>query len=193
MSFQFKNTEAYLTNYVKRLIEVTKRDIDKPRNRIYKKKQGGTRMINAPLNATGSLKNSLILKKKMKSLFNERGFRTTQSFRIVGNSYGEILDEGADGSKVKATTAGIENWINSKPVNLTYIKDKTKVAQLIKEKLDREGIKGIGFLQQIVDEQFSKVFGIENSLMKDVDLNLEDILITLGYNKKGEIFTSPIK
>ena len=60
MSFKFKNTEAYLTNYVKRLIEVTKKDIDKPRNRIYKKKQGGTRMINAPLNATGSLKNSFI-------------------------------------------------------------------------------------------------------------------------------------
>lgn len=186
MSLKFKNTEAFLINYVRRMIQLTKQEIDKPRSRVYKNKKTGTRLIKSPLNASGSLKNSLRLDKKFKNIVSEKGFKATQSYRILGNSYGEILDEGAIGSKVKATISGLENWIQNKPVKLTGIKNKTKVATLIKEKIDRDGIKGIGFLQELVNQQFNNVLGIESELVKDIDLNLEDILITLGWDKKGQ-------
>jgi hypothetical protein len=116
----------------------------------------------------------------------QQGLRATQSFRIVGNSYGEILDEGATPEKAKATVQGLEKWITKKPVTLQKIKNKTKVAEYMKRKIDRYGIQGTGFLQKVVDKQFNNVMGVLPSLVKDIELNLEDIFIALGWDKKGE-------
>ena len=192
MSLKFKNTEAYLTNYTKKLIVLTRQEILNPQKRTYRSKLFGNRTINAPINSSGDLRNSLRLKKKLKNIVSEKGFRATQSFRIVGNSYGEILDEGATPEKAKATVAGLERWIVNKPVKLEKIKDATKVAEYMKRKIDRYGIQGTGFLQKVVDKQFDSIMGILPSLTKDIEFNLEDILITLGYNKKGETFTRKI-
>lgn len=186
MSFKFKNTEAYLTNYTKRLIVLTRQEILKPQQRTYTSQLYGNRTINAPINATGSLRNSLRFEKKMKNIVNEKGFKATQSYRIVGNSYGEILDEGATPQKANATVDKIERWISNKPVTLDKIKNKTKVAGLIKRKIDRYGIQGTGFLQKLVDKQFNTVLGVLPSLVKDIEINLEDIFVTLGWDKQGQ-------
>jgi len=186
MSFRFKNTEAYLTNYTKKLIVLTRQEILSPQKRTYRSKLFGNRTINAPINSSGNLRNSLRLKKKLKNIVGGSGFKSSQSFRIVGNSYGEILDEGAGPDKAKATVAGLEKWISTKPITLQKIKNKTKVAEYMKRKIDRYGIQGTGFLQKVVDKQFDSVMGILPSLTKDIELNLEDILITLGYSKKGK-------
>ena len=193
MSLKFKNTEAYLNNYTKKLIVLTRQEILNPQKRTYRSKLFGNRTINAPINSSGNLKNSLRLKKKLKNIVGDSGFKVSQSFRIVGNSYGEILDEGAGPDKAKATVSGLEKWISTKPVKLEKIKNKTKVAEYMKRKIDRYGIQGTGFLQKVVDKQFDSVMGILPSLTKDIELNLEDILITLGYNKKGkDTFTRKI-
>jgi hypothetical protein len=189
MNFKLKNTEAYLTNYVKKLIVLTRQEIKKPRTRTYESKLFGKRNITKPINSSGDLLNSLRLIKKLKNVVNERGFRATQSYRVVGNSYGEILDEGADGNKVKATKQGIENWIDKKPVTLEKVKNKSLAATLIKRKLDRYGIKGTGFLQHLVDKQFDSVVGVAPSVIKDISLNLDEILVMLGWDKSGETFT----
>lgn len=186
MSFRFRNTEAYLTNYTKRLIVLTRQEILKPQQRTYTSQLYGNRTINAPINSTGSLRNSLRFEKKMKNIVNEKGFKATQSYRIVGNSYGEILDEGATPQKANATVDKIERWISNKPVTLDKIKNKTKVAGLIKRKIDRYGIQGTGFLQKLVDKQFNTVLGVLPSLVKDIELNLEDMFETLGWDKKGQ-------
>ena len=186
MSFKFKNTEAYLTNYTKRLIVLTRQEILKPQQRTYTSQLYGNRTINAPINSTGSLRNSLRFEKKMKNIVNEKGFKATQSYRIVGNSYGEILDEGATPQKANATVDKIERWISNKPVTLDKIKNKTKVAGLIKRKIDRYGIQGTGFLQKLVDKQFNTVLGVLPSLVKDIEINLEDIFVTLGWDKQGQ-------
>ena len=186
MSFKFRNTEAYLTNYTKRLIVLTRQEILKPQQRTYTSQLYGNRTINAPINSTGNLRNSLRFEKKMKDIVNEKGFKATQSYRIVGNSYGEILDEGATPEKANATVDKIERWISKKPVTLDKIKNKTKVAGLIKRKIDRYGIQGTGFLQKLVDKQFNTVLGVLPSLVKDIELNLEDMFVALGWDKKGQ-------
>ena len=186
MSFKFRNTEAYLTNYTKRLIVLTRQEILKPQQRTYTSQLYGNRTINAPINSTGNLRNSLRFDKKMKDIVNEKGFKATQSYRIIGNSYGEILDEGATSQKANATVDKIERWISNKPVTLDKIKNKTKVAGLIKRKIDRYGIQGTGFLQRLVDKQFNTVLGVLPSLIKDIELNLEDMFVALGWDKKGQ-------
>jgi len=186
MSFKFKNTEAYLTNYTKKLIVLTRQEILNPQQRTYTSELYGSRTINSPINSTGSLRNSLRLKKKTGNIVSEKGFKATQSFRIIGNAYGEIIDEGGSPKKTKPTIDGIEKWIERKPVTLDRIKNKTKVAGLIKRKIDRYGIQGTGFLQKIVDKQFNSVLGVLPSLVKDIEINLEDIFVTLGWDKQGQ-------
>ena len=186
MSLKLRNTEVYLTNYTKKLLVLTRKEILNPQKRTYRSKLFGNRTINAPINSSGSLRDSLRLNKKLKNIISEKGFKATQSFRITGNSYGEILDEGATAEKAKATIAGLEKWIATKPVKLEKLKDKTKVAEYIKRKIDRYGIQGTGFLQKVVDKQFNNVLGVLPSLVKDIELNLEDIFVTLGWDKQGQ-------
>jgi hypothetical protein len=186
MSFKFKNTEAYLSNYTKKLIVLARQEMLNPQERKYRSKLFGNRTINSPLNSSGSLRNSLRFKKIIKNTVNEKGFSATQSFRVMGNAYGEILDEGATGNKVNVSESALEKWITTKPVTLEKIKDKTKAAQYMKRKIDRYGIQGTGFLQKIVDKQFNTVLGVIPSLVKDIELNLEDMFVALGWNKQGQ-------
>ena len=192
MSLKLRNTEAFLTNYVKKLIVLTRQEILKPQTRTYRSKLFGNRTINSPLDSSGDLRNSLRLVKKLKNVVNETGFAATQSYRIVGNAYGEILDEGAGPDKAKATVEGLEKWITSKPVTLEKIKNKTKVAEYMKRKIDRYGIQGTGFLRKLLDKESDKVLGIIPSITKDISLNLDDILVMLGWDKSGETFTRKI-
>tara|TARA_R100001460_G_scaffold41322_1_gene76881 strand:- start:291 stop:872 length:582 start_codon:yes stop_codon:yes gene_type:complete len=186
MSFRFKNTEVYLSNYTKKMIVLARQEMLNPQKRTYRSKLFGNRTINSPLNSSGSLRNSLRLNKVIKNTVNEKGFKATQSFRVMGNAYGEILDEGGDPSKVNVSEQALENWITTKPVTLEKIKDKTKAAQYMKRKIDRYGIQGTGFLQKIVDKQFNSVLGVIPSLVKDIELNLEDMFVALGWDKQGQ-------
>jgi hypothetical protein len=186
MSFRFKNTEAYLTNYTKKLVVLTRQEILKPQERTYRSKMFGNRTINSPLNSSGSLRNSLRFRKVIKNTVNEKGFKATQSFRVVGNAYGEMLDEGATGAKVNVSESALENWITNKPITLQKVKDKTKAAQYMKRKIDKYGIQGTGFLQKIVDKQFNTVLGVIPSLIKDIEFNLEDMFVALGWDKQGQ-------
>ena len=68
MSFKFKNTESYLSNYTKKLIVLARQEILAPQKRTYRSKLFGNRTINSPINSTGSLRNSLRLKKKIQTV-----------------------------------------------------------------------------------------------------------------------------
>ena len=92
MSFKLKNTEDFLTNYSKRLITLIQKQIDTPITRSY----NSGRVINSELNASGRLKQSLSLEKKI-----IRG-GDFFSFAIKGNDYAERIDEGTKaGTNVK--------------------------------------------------------------------------------------------
>ena len=98
------------------------------------------------------------------------------------------MDKGVSPLKAKVNFSDIRRWIDQKPVKLIDIKDKNKVANLIVQRIQREGIKGTGFLQEVIDKQFRNVLGITPDLIKDVSANLDDILVTLGWDKQGDTF-----
>jgi len=56
----------------------------------------------------------------------------------------------------------------------------------MKRKIDKYGIQGTGFLQKIVDKQFNTVLGVIPSLIKDIEFNLEDMFVALGWDKQGQ-------
>lgn len=192
MSFRFRNTEIFLTRFTQNLLKLTKKEIESPRKRVYKNKDGN-RVINEPIDSSGKLKSSLTFRKKIKNVVSEKGFIATQSYSILGNSYGEIIDEGASGDKINATVSGIEKWIEDKPVRLDDINNKTKIARLIKNKINREGIKPTNFLVDVINKEFKNIFGIQPNIVEDVSINLDDIFVSLGWEKKGNTFIRKVE
>tara|TARA_R100000654_G_scaffold70079_1_gene100088 strand:- start:30 stop:578 length:549 start_codon:yes stop_codon:yes gene_type:complete len=177
MSFKLKNTEDFLNNYSKKLIKLAKEEINKPQARSYK----SGRSVNSPLKSSGNLENSIQLNKKI-----IRGGDFFQ-FNITGNAYGEKIDEGTKaGTSVKVND--IVSWINRKPVTLDTIKDKNKVANLISQKINREGIKPVPFLTNLINEQIDSVLGVTPNILTDISENLDEFMQMLGYRKTGQTF-----
>lgn len=186
MSFKLKNTEAFLTNYSNRLIALTKKDIDEPRQRTY----SSGRTINKPINSSGKLKSSLVLNKK--TLKDGDFFQ----FNIDGNSYGEKVDEGTPaGTSVNIND--LVSWINTKPVTLETLKGKSlkstaetknRIANQIAQKINREGIKPTNFLTDLVNSELNKVLGVSSEIIKDINLDVDGFMQMLGYTKNGNTF-----
>lgn len=182
MSFKLKNTEIFLTNYSQKLIRLAQARINKPFNRTYK----SGRTITAPLNSSGNLRESIKLNKKV-----VRGGDFFQ-FNITGNSYGEKIDEGTKaGTNVKVND--IVSWINRKPVTLDSIKNKNRVANLIAQKINREGIKPVPFLTELVNKQIDDIIEISPNILQDLNENLDEFMQMLGYNKSGQTFEKIVK
>jgi len=177
MSFKLKNTEDFLTNYSKKLIRLAKEEINKPITRSYK----SGRSVNSPLKSSGNLQNSIRLNKKI-----IRGGDFFQ-FNITGNEYGEKIDEGTKaGTNVRVND--IVSWINRKPVTLDSIKNKNRVANLIAQKINKEGIKPVPFLTNLINKQVDSVLGVTPNILTDISENLDEFMQTLGYTKTGQTF-----
>tara|TARA_R100000655_G_scaffold39173_1_gene74317 strand:+ start:1207 stop:1755 length:549 start_codon:yes stop_codon:yes gene_type:complete len=177
MSFKLKNTEDFLTNYSKRLITLIQKQIDTPITRSY----NSGRVINSELNASGRLKQSLSLEKKI-----IRG-GDFFSFAIKGNDYAERIDEGTKaGTNVKVND--IVSWINAKPVTLDSINNKNRVANLIAQKINREGIRPVPFLTNIVATRTEDIVEVTPKVLEDISNNLDDFMQMIGYIKQGKTF-----
>ena len=186
MSFKLKNTEAFLINYANKLIQLAKTQIDEPRQRTY----SSGRVVNAPIDSSGELKQSLRLDTKA-----IRGGDFFQ-FNINGSDYGEKVDEGTKAG-TSVSVNDLVSWINRKPVTLQSArgrklkdtaKTKNRIANLIAQKIKREGIKPTNFLTQLVDEQFDNLLGVTPEVVKDISQNLDSFMKVLGYTKQGNTF-----
>ena len=190
MSFKLKNTEIFLTNYANKLIALAKKDINEPRQRTYNSIKFGSRTINEPLNSSGDLADSLILKKKLL-----KGGSFFQ-FNIDGNAYGEKVDEGTP-IGTSPSVPELVSWINAKPVKLTdakgnNLKDtaetKNRIANQIAQKINREGIKPTNFLTDLINQQLNNILGVAPEIIKDINMNLDGFMQKLGYIKSGNTF-----
>jgi len=190
MSFKLKNTEIFLTNYANKLIALAKKDINEPRQRTYNSIKFGSRTINEPLNSSGDLADSLILKKKLL-----KGGSFFQ-FNIDGNAYGEKVDEGTK-KGTSPSVSELVSWINAKPVKLTdakgnNLKDtaetKNRIANQIAQKINREGIKPTNFLTDLINQQLNNILGVAPEIIKDINMNLDGFMQKLGYIKSGNTF-----
>jgi len=188
MSIKLKNTEAYMYGFSKRLIRLLKIEIGRNRTRNYRGKT-----VNAPIDNTGSLKNSLELaftKSKLNKSISGGSFNLT----IKGNSYGEKIDEGG---LVKAKVSDIIKWIKRKPVKLTdargrFVKvDDFKINRLannIVRKLNGntgDGIKATNFIGDAIEIAMQQINSIEEPVEKDIYLNIDEIFKRAGYEERG--------
>lgn len=183
MSLKLDNTKKYLAEYSKNLLELAKIEIERAdRTRNYK-----TDSITGPINASGSLKDSLKL----------RGAKTTDvvySYNIIGNEYGEAVDEGT-----KRSTPPVQkliNWlilknktlVDSKKniVQLSDLKKVKRIAYAIQKSLSINGIQRTGFITDLVNNQFKQLNDVYKPVVKDIEVDIDNILLKAGYKKKGK-------
>lgn len=181
MLVKFKNTQAYIKNYSEQLIKLLKIEIGRNRTRKYK---SGT--YTNPIDNTGKLRESIEAIQKIQ----RDGF----SSQIMMNDYGVTVDQGRPiGSE--PPYQDILDWIKSKPVRLRDVKGRfvaadeyrlTKLANNIRRKIGREGIKPTNFIQDAIDSSIEKLNKLGAAVGEDVMANLDDILVKAGYVKKGE-------
>ncbi len=178
MSFKLKNTEKYLRQYTKSLLDNIIVEISRTnRTRNY-----GSRTVTSPIKASGSLQESLIIK--------EKDAKSVLELNIEGNSYGEEIDEGTNTSSV--SKGKLIQWIQNKngfkdlngnPVNLSDLKKVGRIAGLISKSLKLKGIKQTNFIANIVESKFKELNNIEAPILKDADEDLNNILKRAGYKK----------
>lgn len=183
MTIRLKNTKKYLAEYSKNLLKLAKLEIEKTdRTRSYKSGN-----ITGPINASGSLKDSLEI----------RGVKTTDviyNYSILGNEYGEAVDEGTSSSTPPVSK--LINWLVSKnktlldskqrTVELGDIKKVRRIAFAIQKSLSIRGIQKTGFLTNLVEEEFKQLNDIYKPVVKDIEVDIDNILIKAGYKKTGK-------
>ncbi len=190
MSLKLNNSKKYLRDYSQNLLNLAYKEIERSdRTRNYKSGN-----IIGAINASGSLKESLKL----------RGAQTTDvvyNYSIIGNAYGEAVDEGT-----KRSTPPVQkliNWLITKNktlkdskgniVNLNDIKKVKRIAFAIQKSLNVNGIQRTGFLTNLVKEQFNELSRIDVPVVQDIIEDLDNILKRNGYKKTGDKFSISIK
>ena len=187
MSFKLKNTEKYLRQYTKSLLDNLIVEI----SRVNRTRNYASRTVTSPIKASGSLQESLkIIQKDTKSKL---------ELNIEGNSYGEQIDEGTNTSSV--SKGKLIQWIKNKngfkdlngnPVNLSDLKKVEMIAGLISKSLKLKGIKQTNFITDVVESKFKELNNIEVPILKDANIDLDNILKRAGY-KKGSNETFSIQ
>lgn len=186
---KYRNTEAYMFGFAKRLKKLMQIEIG--RNRTRKYKSGN---VSAPIDSSGNLRQSLqvaFTKVRLNKAINSGQF----SLAIKGNSYGEKIDEGG---VVKANVKDIVDWIKRKPVKLKDARGRfTKVSdykiQSIANNIARSisgntgsGIKPTNFIGDAIEIAMQRINSIAEPVEKDIYLNLDEIFKRAGYTKKGD-------
>jgi len=180
---KFKNTDAYMKSFSKRLVELLRIELERNRRRNSSRGQ-----YSGKINDTGELAKSL------KSIYKktDSGF----SYDIQGMEYGKAVDEGRKSGKPPSTTT-LMLWIKGKPVRLKDVSGKfaktkdrqyriKQLAFAIQNKIRREGIRPTNFIDDAIEIAMQKIASIADPIVKDVNLNLDEIFKMAGYIKKGD-------
>lgn len=179
MDIVLKNTRAYLKGFADN--ELIKYFLDS-----YVKSRPRGSGINAKVEASGKGGNSL-----------EAKFgRNKDNINLYGEAYLQYVDEGADG--FTPNIGAIKRWIGQKPVTLKDAKGNTlpandsnvnSVAYLISRKINRDGIAPANFIGEVVERALPEIAeGIGQPLKTDVTDNLDTVMDSLGYIKKGNTY-----
>lgn len=197
MSLRLFNTKKYLREYSKNLLKLAYGEIEREdRSRKYK-----TDTIVGPIDASGSLKESLKMFEGSNLSLDTKTGGISYAFNIIGNQYGEYVDEGTKTSKPPVKK--LVNWlvsknrtlkdINGNTVSLNDIKKVKRIAYAIQKSLNRKGIQRTGFLTDLVKEQFNQLSNIDVPVVQDIAEDIDNILERNGYKKAGDKFSISIK
>ncbi len=180
MDIELKNTRAYLKGFADN--ELIKYFLDS-----YVKSRPRGSGINAKVEASGKGGDSL-----------EAKFgRNKDKINLYGEAYLQYVDEGTDGG-YRPNIGAIKRWIGQKPVTLKDVKGNTlptndsnvnSLAYLIAEKINADGIAPANFIGEVVERALPEIAGgIGQPLNADVTDNLDTVMGSLGYIKKGNTY-----
>ncbi len=183
-----RNLKKYVLSYTKRLVKLIKIEIGRKRTRTY----ANNKTVNAPIDASGSLRNSIRF--GLKSVGDRK-----YSFQIKGNSYGEILDKGRESGEDTPSKKDLVKWINDKKLKLKdaqgrFIDMTPKridlTARYMVASIRKFGSPATNFLGDAMEIAESK---LDNKILRqvfseDMAKSIEEILIDAGYSKKGDEF-----
>jgi hypothetical protein len=177
MDIELKNTRAYLKGFADN--ELIKYFLDS-----YVKSRPRGSGINAKVEASGKGGDSL-----------EAKFgRDKDKINLYGEAYLQYVDEGTDG--FTPNIGAIKRWIGQKPVTLKDAEGQglsdakvNSLAYLIARKIDRDGIAPANFIGEVVERALPEIAeGIGQPLKTDVTDNLDTVMDSLGYIKKGNTY-----
>jgi len=177
MDIELKNTRAYLKGFADN--ELIKYFLDS-----YVKSRPRGSGINAKVEASGKGGDSL-----------EAKFgRDKDKINLYGEAYLQYVDEGTDG--FTPNIGAIKRWIGQKPVTLKDAEGQglsdakvNSLAYLIARKINRDGIAPANFIGEVVERALPEIAeGIGQPLKTDVTDNLDTVMDSLGYIKKGNTY-----
>ena len=177
MDIVLKNTRAYLKGFADN--ELIKYFLDS-----YVKSRPRGSGVNAKVEASGKGGDSL-----------EAKFgRNKDEINLHGEAYLQYVDEGTDG--FTPNIGAIKRWIGQKPVTLKDAEGQglsdakvNSLAYLISRKIDRDGIAPANFIGEVVERALPEIAeGIGQPLKTDVTDNLDTVMDSLGYIKKGNTY-----
>lgn len=177
MDIVLKNTRAYLKGFADN--ELIKYFLES-----YVKSRPRGSGINAKVEASGKGGDSL-----------EAKFgRNKDKINLYGEAYLQYVDEGTDG--FTPNIGAIKRWIGQKPVTLKDAEGQglsdakvNSLAYLIARKINRDGIAPANFIGEVVERALPEIAeGIGQPLKTDVTDNLDTVMDSLGYIKKGNTY-----
>ena len=121
--------------------------------------------------------------------------RNKDKINLYGEAYSQYVDEGTDGGYMPNIGA-IKRWITQKPITLKDAGSQglsdskvNSLAYLIAKKIDARGIAPANFIGEVVERALPEIAeGIGQPLKADVTDNLDTVMVSLGYIKKGNTY-----
>ena len=180
MDIELKNTEAYLRGLLDDMIEFTKSELDRSRDR------GG---FSSPITDLGNLANSLT------AVINKSGSGT--EFNMEGFDYAHAVDDGTDGG-YRPPLDKMVGWVSRKVKNLQDAKGNSlkrtesnlrSVAYAISTKIFLRGVNRADYLSSIAKKYNDLISeNISGHLVEDVLADLDTIMLDAGYIRKGNTY-----
>ena len=177
---KLKNTEAFLKAYMERLETLTKIEIGRNRTRTYP----SGRTYNSPLESSGSLRDSIDIKKTNIS-------NALLAYGLEGNDYALDINKGTPKSQTPSK-AELISWIKAKPVTLRNKKGKilkrtegaiSSIAKRMQDSHKIHGIAPVPFLTQAVQDSMKHLDGMGVAIVHDIADSVEQFLINIGYRE----------
>mgnify|MGYP003654412128 FL=1 len=188
MSFKLENTKRYLKEYTQSLLDISVKELNrKDRVRNY-----SSQSVTSSITASGKLKDSLNI--------TEKDTDTVLQLNLKGNAYGEQIDEGTKSTSV--SKGKLIQWIknkngfkdlNGKIVDLNDTEKIDRIAGLISKSLKLKGIKPTNFLTDIINSKIKELKNIEAPIVLDIESDIDNVLLKLGYKKTNNTFTIETK
>ena len=177
LDLKLLKTKLFTKRYSEKIAQMLRIEIGRKRKRVYE-----NRTTNSPINTTGATRKSIGV------IENDEGF-----FSVDGADHIEDISEGT--SPMSVPFNDLYKWVKDKRIQFRNSKgqfmrmgdkERRQFAGAVKSKIENHGLRETNILQDSIDSSDKTLDGIDRFIEEDISDEVEDILIELGYFKKGD-------